>query len=145
MYVCVYVLCMYPKLYWTDETIAALQQELAAERQSKEELTRTWKMANEEFMRMQMDQGQEMKEIYQQLDVAQRWVGLMLSFFLLVCLEVNWSLQFQGSWRLSKFMSSKFLGYNRVSLTGKATMHCQEMNRTVFIQHKQTVIQSIQW
>ncbi len=40
-------------------------------------------------MRMQMDQGQEMKEIYQQLDVAQRWVGLMLSFFLLVCLEVN--------------------------------------------------------
>ena len=63
---------MYPKLYWTDETIAALRQELAAERQSKEELTRTWKMANEEFMRMQMDQGQEMKEIYQQLDVAQR-------------------------------------------------------------------------
>ena len=56
----------------TDETIAALRQELADERQSKEELIRTWKMANEEFMRMQMDQEQETKEVHQQLDVARR-------------------------------------------------------------------------
>lgn len=62
----------YPPLYCTDETIAVLQQELAAERQSKEELIRTWKMANEEFMQMQKDREQEMKEVHQQLDVAQR-------------------------------------------------------------------------
>lgn len=59
-------------LHCTDETIAALRKELADERQSKEELIRTWKMANEEFMRMQMDQEQETKNVHQQLDVARR-------------------------------------------------------------------------
>lgn len=42
-------------------------------------------MANEEFMRMQMDQGQEMKEIYQQLDAAQRYVDGHDAVILLTC------------------------------------------------------------
>lgn len=59
-------------LYCADEDIAALRQELAAERQSKNELTTTWEMANVEFMQMQKDHKQEMKEVHHQLAESRR-------------------------------------------------------------------------
>ena len=59
-------------LYYAGEELAALRQELAAERQSMKELTRTWEMANLEFMQMQKDHEKEMKTVRQELTESRR-------------------------------------------------------------------------
>ena len=59
-------------LYCAGEELAALRQELAAERQSMKELTRTWEMANLEFMQMQKDHEKEMKTVRQELTESRR-------------------------------------------------------------------------